>query len=66
MRERTWLDDIVTTDLSFQQATRLLAVARAAEDLMLLWMDGCEVDPLLRRAAENLRKKLKGSSGLET
>jgi hypothetical protein len=66
MRERTWLDDIVTTDLSFQQATRLLAVARAAEDLMLLWMDGCEADPLLRRAAENLREKLKGSSGLET
>jgi hypothetical protein len=32
MRERTWLDDIVTTDLSFQQATRLLAVARAAEE----------------------------------
>jgi hypothetical protein len=73
MRERNWLDNIgVPVDpwvdklLQRDDFDRLLAVARAAEDLMLLWMDGCEADPLLRRAAENLREKLKGSSGLET
>jgi hypothetical protein len=71
MPERNWLDDIVTTNLSFRQATRLLAVARAAEEytrhgVHSSWCQRSIAGLPCDCGLENLREKLKGSSGLET